>query len=139
MYGNLDVSVSGMVAQRARIDAIAANLANRDAIADADGNPNPFRRKIAILMPGDPSAETPQGKALGVHVGKILEDQSDFRPVYDPGHPLADKNGNVLYPNIDPVMENVNLLEAARAYEANVAAAEASKSMVAQALRILTA
>lgn len=138
MYGGLDISVSGMVAQRTRIDAIAANLANRDAVADANGLPNPFRRKIAILMPGDPNARTPEGRQLGAHVGQILEDSAPFRKVLEPGHKFADKDGYVEYPNIDPVIENVNLLEAARAYEANVAAAEATKAMVAQALRIIS-
>lgn len=139
MYGGLDISVSGMIAQRTRVDSIAANIASKDAVADPAGGTSPFRRKIAILMPGDPSAKTPEGRKLGVHVSEIAEDQSEFRKVYDPGNKFADKDGYVLYPNVDPVMENVNLLEAARAYEANVTAAEATKAMVAQALRILSA
>lgn len=139
MYGGLDISVSGMVAQRTRIDTIAANLANRDAVADANGNYNPFRRKIAILTPGDPSARTEEGRRLGAHVSEIRSDPAPFRKVYDPDHPFADADGYLNMPNIDPVIEQINLVEASRAYEANVAAAEASKSMVAQALRMISA
>lgn len=142
MYGALDISVSGMVAQRVRMDTIAANLANADAVADAQGNPNPYRRRIAIFQPGDPSAVTNEGKALGVHVSAIELDQGDFRKIYDPSHPFARKEGEadagyVYYPNVDTATENVNAVDAMRAYEANVAAAEATKSMIAQALRLL--
>lgn len=142
MYGALDISVSGMIAQRTRMDTIAANLANADAIADAHGNPNPYRRRMAIFQPGDPNASSPQGKALGVHVAAIEFDRGDFRKLYDPTHPMARKAGEedagyVYYPNVDSVTENVNAVDAVRAYEANVAAAEATKSMTAQALRLL--
>lgn len=142
MYGSLDISVSGMVAQRIRLETIAANIANRDAVLDGTGNPNPPHRKFAIFAPGDPAAATPAGKNLGVHVAAIAEEVSEYRKVWDPGHPLAKPEGHpdagwVYYPNIDPVTEQVNAVEAARAYEANVAAAEAAKALVAQALRLL--
>lgn len=142
MYGALDISVSGMVAQRVRMDTIAANLTNRDTILDADGNPNPYRRRIAIFSPGDPQAKDPAGRGAGVHVSKIEFDPGDFRKVFDPGHPFAKPEGHpdagyVYFPNIDPVTEQVNAVDAVRAYEANVAAAEASKTMVSQALRLL--
>jgi flagellar basal-body rod protein FlgC len=142
MYGALDISVSGLVAQRTRMDVIAANLANRESIVDAQGNPNPYRRRMAIFQPGDPTARTERGQSLGVHVGKIELDQSDFRKVLDPDSPYAQPEGSpdagyVYYPNIDSVSENVNAVDAVRAYEANVAAAEATKSMIAQALRLI--
>lgn len=137
MYGGLDISVSGMVAQRTRVDTIAANLANIDSLTDSSGRIAPFRRKLAMLSPGDPTSRTPEGRKLGVHVAAIGEDQAPFNRRFEPHHPLADKDGYVLRPNIDPVTENINLLEAARAYEANAAAAEVSKSLVAQALRML--
>lgn len=142
MYGALDISVSGMVAQRTRLDTIAANLANSDAILDAEGNPNPFRRKIAVFSAGDPTARTDQGRSLGVHVSEIAEDQSEFRKKYDPDSPFARPAGDpdagyVLYPNVHSAMENVNAIDAMRAYEANVMAAEASKAMMAQALRLI--
>jgi len=142
MYGALDISVSGMVAQRTRLDTIAANLANRDAILDAQGNPNPFRRRIAVFQAGDPTAQSPEARELGVHVAAIGFDDGEFRKVWDPTSPYAQPDGHpdegfVYYPNVDPVTENVNAVDAVRAYEANVAAAEASKALLAQALRLL--
>lgn len=141
MYGTLDISVSGMVAQRVRMDTIASNLANRDTILDAEGNPNPFRRRIAVFEAGNPAAMEERGRSLGVHVAEIALDPGDFRKEYDPESPYAQKDGPdagyVYYPNIDPVTENVNAIETVRAYEANVAAAEATKTMLAQALRLL--
>lgn len=142
MHGALDISVSGMVAQRTRMDTIAANLANRDSILDASGEPNPYRRRVAVFVPGDPTSASSAGKDLGVHVAKIGLDDSEFRKVFDPGSPYAkpaghEDEGYVYFPNIDPVTENVNAVDAVRAYEANVAAAEATKSMVAQALRLI--
>ncbi len=142
MYGSLDISVSGMVAQRMRLDVIASNIANRDAILDPQGRLNPYRRRIAVFSPGDPTAKTPGGRELGVQVSQILFDEAPFRKVYDPTNPYARPSGSpdagyVDYPNVDLATEGVNAIEAVRAYEANVAAAEANKAMVAQALRLL--
>ncbi len=137
MYGGLDISVSGMIAQRTRIDTIASNLANVGTIADAEGNAAPYRRRFTVLAPGDPGAGRGAGSDLGVHVRSIELDHSEFRKVWDPGHPLADAEGYVAFPNVNSMTETINLLEAQRAYEANVTAAEASKAMVAQALRII--
>ncbi|MBL8746771.1 MAG: flagellar basal body rod protein FlgC [Phycisphaerae bacterium] len=135
MYGTLDISVSGMVAQRIRMDTIATNLANRDTILDAAGNTNPFQRRIAVFQPGQPDGSP------GVHVSDITIENSEPRKVYEPDNPYAQTEGPdagyVYYPNIDPVTENVSAIEAVRSYEANVAAAEATKTMIAQALRLL--
>lgn len=142
MYGSLDISVSGMIAQRTRMDVIASNLANKDAVADSAGRPNPFRRKMAVFMPGDPNAANPNARQLGVHVGAIEEDQAEFRKVFDPTSPYARPEGSpdagyVYFPNVDPVKEQVNAMDAMRAYEANATAAEATKAMMAQALRLI--
>jgi len=142
MYGSLDISVGGMVAQRMRMDVISANLANRDTVLDANGEPNPFRRKLAVLRQGDPMGSTPAARELGVHMGDLQEDPAPFRKVYDPTSPFARPEGDpdrgyVYYPNIDPVMEQINAVEAVRAYEANATAAEVTKTMMAQALRLL--
>ena len=142
MYGGLDVSVSGMVAQRTRMNAIAANVANIDAIINSKGEAVPFKRRITAFMPGDPSASTSEGRQYGVHVNEITLDDSEPRKVWNPTSPYAKPPGHpdagyVYYPNIDPMTEMINGLEAQRAYEANVIAAEATKSMVAQALRLI--
>lgn len=142
MYGSLDISVSGMVAQRTRLDTIAANIANQSAILDADGNPNPYRRRIPVFQPGDPSAPTREGARAGVHVSEIMLDDSPPKKKWEPGSPYAKPEGHpdagyVYYPNIDPAIEMVNAVEAMRAYEANVVAAEATKTLTAQALRMI--
>lgn len=135
MYGTLDISVSGMVAQRVRMDTIATNLANVDTILDAAGRPSPFQRRAAVFQPNQ------EDGSPGVHVSEITLDRSPPRKVYDPGNPYAQQDGAdagyVYYPNIDQVTEKISAIEAVRAYEANVAAAEATKTMIAQALRLL--
>lgn len=137
MYGSLDISVSGMVAQRTRMDVIAANISNQSTTTQPDGTPIPFRRRIAMFAPGDPSSNNGTARELGVHVSDIELDESPFQRRYDPNDPNAGEDGYVLMPNINPAVERVNLVGAARAYEANVVAAEASKTMLAQALRLL--
>ena len=133
MFGSLDISTSALVAQRTRMEVISANMANRFTTMDAQGNYAPFRRRLAIFSTGDPS----NGRPEGVHVQEIAHDPSPFRKVYEPGHKFADKEGYVEYPNIDPAIEMINGLEATRAYEANITAIEASKSMLQSSLRIL--
>ena len=142
MYGSLDISVSGMIAQRTRINTIAANIANRNTVMDAQGNPEPYRRRFAEFAAGDPSASTRTGREMGVHVRRVGVDDGEPRKVWDPSSPLAKPDGHpdagyVYYPNVDPTTETINGMEAQRAYEANVAAAEASKTMLAQALRLI--
>lgn len=132
MFGALDISVSGIVAQRVQMDTIAGNIANMLTTRRADGQPGPYLRRVALMAPGDG-----QGGA-GVHVQGVVEDQMGKpRLVKDEGHPDADANGIVAYPNIDASTEMVNAMVAVRAYEANLTAVEATKSMVASTLRIL--
>ena len=133
MYGALDISTSALVAQRTRLGVITANIANARSILDADGNYDPYRRRFALFAPGDPASGSPRG----VHVAAIEIDRGALRPSYEPGSPYADADGYVLYPNVDPVIEQMNAMEAARAYEANITAIEATKSMFSVALEIL--
>ncbi len=138
MYGSLDISTSGMIAQRIRLEAISANLANKDAILNSKGEYDPFRRREVMFAAGNPGASTPGGQEMGVHVSEIFVNQDALREQFAPGSPYDDdKDGYILVPDIDPVTEQVNAMEAMRAYEANVAAAQATKTMMAQALRLL--
>lgn len=132
MFGALDISTSGLVAQRVQIDTIAGNIANAHTTRRSDGWPGPYLRRVALLAPGD-------GKGgAGVHVHGVMEDtKGKPRQVKDPGHPDADANGIVYYPNVDMSTEMINGMVAVRAYEANVTAMEATKSIVASTLRIL--
>lgn len=132
MYGLLDISASGMIAQRTRLQVATANIVNRSTLADANGNYSPYERRVAIVAAGNPD----QGSEFGVHVANIQKDRA-FKPQFEPGHPFADADGYVMYPDIDPGTEMVNALDASRAYQANVQAAEATKSLVSMALRLL--
>ena len=125
----IEISAAGMRAQRARMDLIAANLANVDttSVRIEAGNHVPFRRKLAVLVEG----------ANGLPSVRVVEDRSEFRAERQPGHPHASAAGMVLFPNVDPMVETVDLMAASRAYEANLTAAEVAKSMHQSALRIL--
>ena len=132
MYGSLDISTSGMIAQRTRMAVIANNLANVNTLENSKGEYEPYLRRAAMFAPAG-SPNDPQG----VQVMDIQSNPNALRPAYRPEHPNADADGNILVPDIDTTTEWVNGLEASRAYEANVVAAEATKSMMAQALRLL--
>ncbi len=131
MLESLDVSVSALVAQRTRIDTVAGNIANAFTTRDAEGRPEPYRRRFAIFAEGDGRGRP------GVHVASIEQDRAPPRLVYRPGHPDASAEGYVKYPNVELGTEMVNALEAARAYEANITALQVTKSMLSSALRLL--
>lgn len=133
MFGALDISTSALVANRTRLNVIAANMANQFSIENSDGEYAPYQRRIPIFAAGDPA----RGASAGVHVREIELDPAPFRKKYEPGHKFADADGYVEYPNIDPAIEQINALEASRAYEANITAVEATKSMLNAAMRLL--
>jgi flagellar basal-body rod protein FlgC len=133
MFDILDAGASGLVAQRARLDTIAANMMNIHTTRNAAGEIEPYRRRFVVFAPGqagDPARP-------GVHVKGVGTDPSPFRRQYEPGHPDADADGYVLYPNIDLSLEYVNALEASRAYEANVTLLEVTKAMINASLRLI--
>ncbi|HUW83936.1 MAG TPA: flagellar basal body rod protein FlgC [Phycisphaerae bacterium] len=131
MFDALDISVSALQAQRIRMDTVAGNLANAFTTRNADGQGEPYRRRFVVFAEGD------GGGGRGVHVGRIGEDPAPPRLVHEPGHPDADANGYVRYPNVQVSTEMINALEAARAYEANITAMQVTKSMVSNTLRLL--
>ena len=133
MFEALDIGASGMLAQRVRLDTIAANVANINTTHNARGERVPYRRRFATFMPG--RAEDPAQP--GVHVDSVLQDTSPFQKRYEPGHPDADAEGYVRYPNVDLAFEMVNMVEASRAYEANANLMEVSKAMFNASLRLI--
>ncbi|MCG3180678.1 MAG: Flagellar basal-body rod protein FlgC [Phycisphaerae bacterium] len=132
MFGALDISTSGLTAQRVRLNTVAANIANANSTRDASGALRPYRRQVPLFA----EAMDRAGRPRGVQVTEIAHDPSEFRKVYDPGHPDA-VDGYVSYPNVDMATEYVNALEATRAYEANITAIEATKAMLSASLRLL--
>jgi flagellar basal-body rod protein FlgC len=133
-----------MTAQRLRQDIIADNIANADTTRTPQGTP--FRRHLVLFETrrpqGSPSTApgTGWGQDMlpfnGVRVTGIVEDQSPFKIVHDPGHPDADADGNVSYPNVDPIVEMVDLMESNRAYEANLSVFETTKQLLTRTLTI---
>ncbi len=141
----LAISASGMTAERLRMDVVANNLANANTTRTPGGGP--FRRQQVTFAPAGTSfAQTLAGLSGeedgqdavtgGVQVSGIVPDLRPFKRVYQPGHPDADTQGYVSLPNIDTVTEMVDMMSATRAYEANVAAVGAVKSMAMKALEI---
>ncbi len=136
MLRTLDVSTSALIAHRQWLNTIAGNIANVNTTRDENGNPKPFQRRFVEFLAQQP--DTASGE-VGTKVDfRVRVDTTpSTRRVYEPGHPDADADGYVTYPNIDLVEEFANAVVAARAYEANVAAIEMTREMAELTLRIL--
>ena len=140
LFDALSISASGLTAERLRMDVTAENLANAQTTRTAEGGP--YRRKEVVLQQSAGGFGTQLASAMGtvpggVEAGEIAQDPNPPRRVYDPGHPDADAEGYVAMPNVDSVTEMVDLIAASRAYEANVTAMQAAKSMFAKTLELL--
>jgi len=134
IFKGLEVSLTGMLVQRVRMDIASSNLANANSV---DENGRPYRRKVPIFEAVlDSSGDVP---VYRVRVKKVVEDPSPFRLKYDPSSPLSDKNGYVKLPNVDPVKEMVDMISAMRSYEANLTAFNTYKNSILNAVEILRA
>lgn len=139
-FSALNISSSGLSAERLRMDTISSNIANVNTTR-SEQTGQPYRRKIAVfqenldkeLNPGNGQYEN---QLKGVKAVGIVNDNSPLRQVYDPGNPDADANGYVSMPNVDILNEMADLISSTRAYEANVSAIGAEKSMFSAALGI---
>lgn len=130
-------SASALFAERTRIEVAVSNLANAESTRSADGTP--YRRRDVVLAadPGNTfDAALGRSGATGVTVVAVVEDTAPFRTRYEPGHPDADVDGYVSLPNVDAPQEMVDMLGAARAYQANLAAIGIIKDVVARALEL---
>jgi len=164
-FNSLDISATGLYAQRLQMDAISSNIANVNTTRDENGNVNPYVRKQVTfsamynearkgpVMPSQyasPQYDSATGTMTmkgyvsfdsplisdGVSVSEITDDKNPYKTVYDPSHPDADEDGFVKMPNVNVVNEMVDMMVASRAYEANIASIEAAKSMINNALKI---
>ncbi|WP_438821113.1 flagellar basal body rod protein FlgC [Desertibacillus haloalkaliphilus] len=146
MFNSFNATSSALTSQRLRMDVISSNMANVDSTRGrmVDGEWEPYRRKMVVMEPNQQNFSSLLGKAMnqndqvgaGVKVSQIVEDQSPFKMVYDPGHPDANDQGYVQMPNVDPLKEMVGLMGATRSYEANVTTLNATKNMLMKALEI---
>lgn len=131
-YSSLKIAASGLNAQSARMRIIAENLANVDSAAKTP-NADPYRRR----MPTFESIMDRESGALEVKLGDVALDQSDFELRYEPGHPAADPQGYVRYPNVNPLIEAMDMREAQRSYEANLNVVTSTRQMMGRTLDIL--
>ncbi len=133
---SLEISASGLYVQRKRMDIIASNLANIETTHTKKGGP--YRRRIVVMStkPVRDFNKVLTLQAEGVKVDDIVEDESPFKKIFNPSHPDADKEGYLLKPNVDLVVEITNMLMARRVFEANIAAIRATKQMALKALEI---
>jgi len=157
---SFDISSYGLSAQRFRMDVISANIANANTTRTSEGGP--YQRKDVVFKAidfkktlnakiasdnnmleyenplDDPFLQEDANPAImSVKVDKVVRDESEFRYKYEPSHPDANEEGYVAYPNINPVIEMANLVEATRAYQANVSAFQSAKSIAQSAIDIL--
>ncbi len=149
----LNISASGMTAERMRLDVVSENISNLKTTRTEDGGP--YKRKMVVFetvkersfqdvlngaargVRGRNGQKIKSiGAAGGVRVAEIVEDDRDFKPVYDPLHPDADVDGYVMMPNIDLVKETIDGMSASRGYDANLTAFNAIKAMASKALEI---
>ena len=143
LFTSFDINASGLTAERFRMDIISQNVANANTTRTEDGTP--YRRKVVAFA--EKETQTPFSRVLdsardnysgkGVKVSTVTEDTwTDMKMVYDPSHPDADENGYVTYPNVNPITEMTNLIDASRSYEANITAFNALKAMAMKGLEV---
>lgn len=136
VFSALEVSASGLSAERIRMNTIASNLANARTTRTEEGGPYKRLDPVFEAQSLDPGAVATQGGASLVKVRQIVEDNRPGMMVYEPGHPDANQGGYVEYPNVNAVEEMVNMITASRAYEAGVTSIETIKSMARSAIEI---
>lgn len=133
LFSTLNIAASGLTANREWMDLISGNIANANVTRTPEGGP--FRRQLAIFMEN----RTASNENLGVKISDIVEDSAELRKEFNPSHPDADADGYVSYPNVNVVMEMVDLIAASRAYEANATVLEAAKNGMMRAVQLLQA
>jgi flagellar basal-body rod protein FlgC len=129
---SMGIATSGLRAQAGRMRVISENIANSDSTATTAGG-DPYRRKVPTF-----SAELDRTlDASVVKLGRVMPDTSDFRVKHEPGNPAADADGNVKYPNVNPLVEMTDMRDAQRSYEANLNVIHATRTMIQRTLDIL--
>ncbi len=130
LFSIFNVAASGMAAQSQRLNTVASNIANAESATGPDGQAYKARQVMFAAQAVDASGST------GVAVTQVVEDPNPPRMMYDPKHPLANEQGYVAMPNVNPVEEMVNMLSASRAYQNNVETLNAAKSLLQKTLTI---
>jgi len=130
LFNIFNISGSGMTAQAQRLNVVASNLANAESTTGPDGQP--YRAKQVLFTTTSFDGQTGEG----VRVEAVMEDTSPLKAVYDPKHPMANADGYVMLPNVNPVDEMVNMISASRSYQNNVDVMNTSKALLLKTLTI---
>ena len=142
LFGMMEVSGSALAAERWRAEVVSANMANAETTRTPQGGA--YRRQLVVFrahsLPRFPLmlAALHRESTEGVRLDRVVPDMSPQPQRYEPGHPDADKNGYVTYPNVNPALEMTDLMSAVRSYQLNAAAVQAAKNMIQQSLQILS-
>ncbi|AZY49068.1 flagellar basal body rod protein FlgC [Bordetella avium] len=129
-----EISGSALAAQSQRLNVAASNLANADSVAGPDGQPYRARQ---VVFQMNPALGQAAGQEIGgVKVAAVVEDASPLKMVFDPKNPMADAQGYVAMPNVDPVAETVNMIAASRSYQANIEVLNTAKQLMQRTLTI---
>jgi len=134
LFKVFDIAGSAVQAQSQRLNVVASNLANADSVSGPDGQPYKARQ---VIFQSKPIGTQPGDQQMpGVRVSQVIEDSAPLRKVYDPKHPLADEQGYVSMPNVNPVDEMVNMISASRSYQSNVEIMNTAKSLLQKTLQL---
>lgn len=141
IFDGINISASALTAEKTRIDIINKNMANVNTTRATGGMP--YRRQMVVFEENKTSSfekyldkYTNKFNGKGVSISEVVEDETPYKSKYEPGHPDADEDGYVMLPNVDTVKEMVDMIDAQRAYEANITAMNSNKSMLMKALDI---
>ncbi len=134
LFKSIIVAASGLRAQSGRMKVVAENLANADSTAERAGA-DPYRRKVPTFQ----ARMDRELEVKTVELGRVRPDQSAFRSRFDPGHPAADASGQVKLPNVNSLIETMDLREAQRSYEANLNVITSARRMIQRTIDILRA
>jgi len=134
LFKVFDIAGSAVQAQSQRLNVVASNLANAESVAGPDGQP--YKARHVIFQSQAVGSQAGDEMTPGVKVSKIIEDDSPLRKIYDPKHPLADEQGYISMPNVNPVDEMVNMISASRSYQSNIEVMNTAKNLLQKTLQL---
>jgi flagellar basal-body rod protein FlgC len=134
LFNVFNIAGSAVQAQSQRLNVVASNLANAESVAGPDGQP--YKARHVVFQTQAIGTRQADQQTPGVRVSQIIEDDAPLRKVYDPKHPLADEQGYISMPNVNPVDEMVNMISAARSYQSNIEVMNTAKNLLQKTLQL---
>lgn len=134
LFKVFNIAGSGVQAQSQRLNVVASNLANAESVTGPDGQP--YKARHVVFQAQAVGAQPADRQTPGVRVSQIIEDDAPLRRIYDPKHPLADEQGYVAMPNVNPVDEMINMISASRSYQSNIEVMNTAKTLLQKTLQL---